>query len=169
MNSRGSTLAVRRRYSRAFLCRAFPVPLHLCTACCLVPPARTNGAKYLRRLEPQACCARPSAGPHCGPTEIDLWCYASIIHASDMDQPSAGNALLYANRQRFVMLIGSNLVGCSTGKSAASLREDIELAANSQRASERLYKPVSRGRERLMPESGRSDTFSTASGRLGRA
>src|SRR5262249_51012003 len=70
-----------------------------------------------------------------------------------MDQPPAGNALLYANRQRFVMLISSNLVGCSTGKSAASLREDIELAANSQRASERLYKPVSRGRERLMSES----------------
>jgi len=32
-----------------------------------------------------------------------------------MDQPPAGNALLYANRQRFVMLISSNLVGCSTG------------------------------------------------------
>src|SRR5215475_6216959 len=80
MNSRGSTLAVRRRYSRAFLCRAFPVPLHLCTACCLVPPARTNGAKYLRRLEPQACCARPSGGPHCGLTEIGLCCYASITH-----------------------------------------------------------------------------------------
>jgi len=72
--------------------------------------------------------------------------------------------LLYANRQRFVMLISSNLVGCSTGKSAASLREDIELAAHGQRASERLYEPVSRGRERLMSESRRSDTFSTASG-----
>jgi hypothetical protein len=45
-----------------------------------VPPARSNGAKYLRRLGPQACCARPSAGPHCGLTEIDLWCCASITH-----------------------------------------------------------------------------------------
>src|SRR5262245_11735528 len=81
------------------------MPLHLCTACCLVPPARTNGAKYLRRLEPQACCARPSAGRHYDLTEIDLWCCASITHPSDMDQPPAGRALLYANRQRFVMLI----------------------------------------------------------------
>ena len=76
-----------------------------------------------------------------------------------MDQPQAGNALLYANRQQFVMLISSNLVGCSTGKSAGSLREDIELAANSQRASERLYKPVSRGRERLMSKSGQTLSF----------
>src|SRR5262245_16334579 len=52
------------------------------------------------------------------------------------------------------LLIGSNLVGCSTGKSAASLREDIELGANSQRASERLYKPVSRGTLRAPVSAG---------------
>jgi len=39
-----------------------------------------------------------------------------------MDQPPAGNALLYANRQRFVMLISLNLIGCSTGKSAGAPR-----------------------------------------------
>src|SRR5262245_18035248 len=98
------------------------MPLHLCTACCRVPTARTSGAKYLRRLEPQACCARPSAGPHYDLTEIDLCCCASITHPSDLDQPPTGNALLYANRQRFVMLISSNLVGCSTGKSAGYAR-----------------------------------------------
>src|SRR5262249_43701643 len=114
------------------------MPLHLCTACCLVPPARTNGAKYLRRLEPQACCARPSAGRRYDLTETGLCCYASITHAfvghrlvsrprrtpwppcarcrrengtlalpgrrsvaAQTRSQSAGNELLYANRQRF--------------------------------------------------------------------
>jgi hypothetical protein len=86
-------------------------------ACC-----RRLTPKYLRRLEPQACCARPSGGPHYDLTETGLCCCASITHTLDMDQTPAGNALLYANRQRFVMLISSHLVGCSTGKSAGSLR-----------------------------------------------
>jgi hypothetical protein len=37
--------------------------------------------------------------------------------------------------------------------------QDIELATISQRVSERLYKPVSRGRERLMSESGHTRSF----------
>src|SRR5262245_19816047 len=111
------------------------MPLHLCTACCQVPPAHTNGEKYLRRLEPQACCARPSAGRHYDLPEIGLCCCASITHPSDMDQPPTGNALPYANRQRVVMLIRT-WSAARLASRRASLGEDIELAANSQRLSD---------------------------------